>query len=412
MRLPFEKLRVVDVTNSWSGPYAMNLLANMGAEVIKVDSIQRVDPWRGGATRGGSQEQLWERSPLWNSVNTCKFSITLDLTRPHGVQVFKRLVKISDIVAENYTPRVMKNFGLDYPVLKEINPQIIMISMPAHGSTGPYKDIPGFAASIEQMAGYPQLTGYPDGPPKMAGFGLTDSIAGLNGAIAALFALLYRQRTGKGQYIDLSQVEASTCLIGDAIVDCSMNQRIQPRRGNRHPFMAPHGYYRCKGNDLWVVIAIASDDEWQRLSEVMGNPGWTKESKFADGLSRWRHQDELDKLIEAWTIQHDHCEVMYRLQKAGIAAGAVLSGAELLNDPHLKERGTFQVVERALVGAHPYPVPTAPLRLNGSLIPIQRPAPTLGEHNYYVLGELLGMSPAEIQNLADEQIIGTRPVGL
>ena len=165
-RLPLDGIRVADVTNAWSGPYATKLLATLGAGVMKVESIQRLDLWRGGGTEQQAAEKPWERSPMWNAVNTDKLEITLDLTRPKGVEIFKQLVKISDIVAENYTPRVMKNFGLDYPVLKEINPEIIMISFPAHGSTGPWKDYPGFANPIEQMAGTPQLTGYPDGPPK------------------------------------------------------------------------------------------------------------------------------------------------------------------------------------------------------------------------------------------------------
>jgi len=410
--LPLEGIRVVDATNSWSGPYTVQLLASLGAEAIKVESIQYLDTWRAGGTRLMEGEYLWERSPLWNSVNADKLGITLDLNRPRGVEIFKRLVKISDVVAENYTPRVMRNFGLDYPVLREVNPGIIMISLPAHGSSGPWQDYPGFAASIEQMAGIPQLTGYPDGPPKMSGTGFTDPIAGTNGMVAIMMALLFRQMTGKGQYIDLSQIEAVTSLIGEAINDYSMNKRIQPRRGNRHPSMAPHGCYRCRGDDLWVNMAVSSDDEWKQFCKIIGSPPWTKEERFADSLRRWHNQDELDKLVEEWTIQHDHYEVMNSLQNEGIAAGAVLTSAELLDDPHLKERGTFHTVERAIVGAHPYPVPSVPVKLSGSPVTIRRPAPLLGEHNEYVLGELLGMSREEIQTLAAEQIIGNTPLGV
>ena len=410
-KLPLEGIRVIDLTMFWSGPYATNLLASLGAEVIKIEAIQRLDGWRGGAAQV-DVEKPWERSPLWNTVNTDKLDITLDLTRPRGVEIFKRLVKIGDIVAENYTPRVMKNFGLDYPVLKEINPQIIMISLPAHGSTGPWKDYPGFGASIEQMSGIPQLTGYPDGPPKMTSLNLSDPTVGINGMAAILIALLFRQMTGKGQYIDLSQIEALTSLVGDAIVDYSMNKRVQPRRGNRHPSMAPHGYYRCQGDDLWVGIAVSSDQEWEQFSRAIGAPPWTKEDRFADSLSRWHNQDELDKLVEGWTIEHGHYEVMNTLQQAGVAAGAALTPAELLTDPHLKEQGVFQTVERDIVGTHPYPVPSAPIKLSGSPIAIRRPAPLLGEHNDYVFGELLGMSKEEIQSLVDDQITGTAPLGV
>jgi len=409
--LPLEGIRVIDLTQVWSGPYATNLLTNLGAEVIKIEAIQRLDPWRGGSTQV-DREKPWEWSPLWNSVNLDKLDIALDLSRPKGVEIFKRMVKVGDVVAENFTPRVMKNFGIDYPVLKEVNPRIIMISLPAYGSTGPWRDYVGFAFSIEQMSGIPQLTGYPDGPPEMTGTAFSDPIAGVNGMIAIMMALLYRQMTGKGQYIDLSQVEAMTCTVGDAIVDYTMNKRVQRRRGNRHPFMAPHGYYRCKGDDLWVAIAVSSDEEWKSFSKAIGNPPWTREERFADSLGRWSNQDELDELVEEWTIQHDHYEVMNTLQKAGIAAGAVLTSAELLADPHLKDRGTFQMIDRAIVGTHPYPVPSAPFRLSKSHMTIRRPAPLLGEHNDYVLRELLGMSNEEIQSLVDEQIIGTEPLGV
>jgi len=411
-RLPLEGIRITDVTNSWSGPYTTNLLANMGAEVIKVESIQYLDPWRGSGQEVGPPETFWEWSPTWNTVNTDKLSITLDLTQERGAEIFKQLVRVSDVVAENYTPRVMKNFGLDYPVLKEVNSRIIMISLPAQGTTGPWKDYPGYAFPIEQMSGIPQLTGYPEGPPQTTGFAISDPMAGINGMVAVMIALFFRQMTGKGQYIDLSQIEAASCMIGDAIADYSMNKRIQPRRGNHHPFMAPHGYYRCKGDDMWVGIAVSSDQEWRKFSRAIGSPSWTKEEKFAGSINRWRNQDELDKLIEEWTIQYDHYDVMNALQKAGVAAGAILTGSEQVNDPHLKARGTFQMVDRELVGPHPYPVPSSPVRLPGSPAPIRRPAPLLGEHNNYVLGELLGMSKADIQSLVDDQIIGTVPLGV
>lgn len=409
MGMPLQGIRITDITNSWAGPYATHFLASLGAEVIRVESIQRIDPWRGGGV-GNTDDKLWEKSPLFNSVNTDKLSVTLDLTRPQGVAIFKRLVKISDIVAENYTPRVMHNFGLDYPVLKEVNPRLIMISMPSYGMTGPWHDYPGFAALFEQMSGLPQLTGYPDGPPKMTDWGWADIIGGVNGRVAIMFALLYRQMSGKGQYIDLSQVETATSIIGDAIVEYSMNKKIRPRRGNRHPFMAPHGYYRCRGEDYWVGLAVASDEEWLKFSQAIGAPPWTSAERFADSLTRWQNQDELDKLVEAWTIGHEHYEVMNTLQKFGIAAGAIPTGPELLTDPHLKDRDMFQVVDRAIVGPHPY-AKSAPMQLSGFQGKIRLPAPTLGEHNNYVLRELLGMTVAEIQSLVEDKIIGTQPLG-
>jgi crotonobetainyl-CoA:carnitine CoA-transferase CaiB-like acyl-CoA transferase len=414
-RLPYSGLRVVDCTNSWAGPYATQVLAVFGAQVIKVESIQYLDTWRGSATAMAAQQQLekpWERSPLWNSVNAGKFGITLNLRHPRGVDLFKRLVKISDIVAENYTPRVMKQFGLDYPVLKEVKPDIIMISLPAYGGTGPWSDYVGFAAPIEQMSGLPQLTGYPDGPPKMSASGFTDPMAGMNGAVALTMALVHRQMTGHGQYIDLSQVEVTTSMIGDAIVEYTLNRRIPKRRGNRHTFAAPHGCYRCKGGDDWIDLAVYNDDEWRQFCQATGNPAWEKDPRFATSLERSWNQDELDRLIEGWTIQHDHYEVMHLLQKIGIVAGAVLSPPELLDDPHLKARHTYEVLERPVMGTHPYPIPSAAMRLDGMTPRLERPSPTMGQHNDYVLGEILGLSREEIIGLENEQVIGNRPIGL
>lgn len=410
--LPFANLRIVDATNSWAGPFTTQIFANLGAEVIKVESIQYMDTWRASGNLGDNQDAYWERSPLWNSVNTDKLGITLDLNDPRAKDIFLKLVKISDIVAENFTPRVMKNFGLDYPALQAINPGIIMISLPAHGATGPWKDTGGFAASIEQTAGIPMLTGYPDGLPKMSSAGFTDPIAGINGAAAVLTALLSRQKTGKGQYIDLSQVEATTSLLGDAIVDYSMNGQIPPRRGNRHPFAAPHGYYPCKGEDKWLALAIYTDAEWQKLCRVMRQPELTRDPRFATADDRYRHQDELDAIIEQWTRQQEHYTAMHRLQKAGITAAPVLNPQELLADPHLAARGTYSKVDRKIMGEHPYPVPTAPLKLSGIKAKIKLPAPLLGEHNEYVLGDILGLSPDEIQQLAKDNVIGKRPLGM
>ena len=405
---PLEGIRVTDVTNSWAGPYATQFLAALGAEVIKVETTKWIDPWRGGGAAGRTGP-FWEKSPLFNSVNTNKLGVTLDLTHPSGVKIFKKLVGVSDVVAENYTPRVMQNFGLDYEVLKKVNPGIIMLSMPSHGMTGPWRNYPGYAALFEQVSGLPQLTGYPDGPPKMTDWGFADTIGGVNGRAALIFALLHRQMTGEGQHIDMSQVEACTSLLGDAIVEYSMNGQIRPRRGNRHPEAAPHGYYCCRGDDFWVGIAVTSDQEWRQFCMIIGDPAWTKEARFSDCPGRWQNQDELDRLIESWTLQQNHYQVMNVLQKAGVAAGAIPTGPELLADPHLKERGFFQTVDRAEVGPHPYPRAT-PMIFSGSPEEKRQPSPLLGEHNRYVLHELLGVSEQEIKSLAEDNVIGNEPL--
>ncbi|MDP2919444.1 MAG: CoA transferase [Dehalococcoidia bacterium] len=410
--LPMEGLRVIDATTSWAGAYLTNMMGTFGAQVIKIEAIQRLDLWRAAGTFLLSpREKLWEWSPAWNAVNTNKLELTINLTNPKGVDIFKKLAKISDVIAENFTPRVMDNFGLGYNTLQQDNTGLVMISLPAHGGTGPWKDLPGFAHPIEMMSGLAQLMGYPDGPPRICGTGITDPIAGTNGFIAVLFALLYRQTMGMGQHIDLSQVEAATCLIGDAIADYSVNKRVQQRQANDHRFMAPHGYYRCKGDEMWVGIAVATDSEWDGFCRAIGSPSWTSDERFSTSLARWNHRRELDVLVEGWTVGHDHYHVMNMMQKVGVAAGPYLTSAELLTDPHVNARGVFQRVDRALVGTHPYPVPTTPMRLSNAPASIMRPAPLLGEHNNYVLGELLGLSSTEIKLLEDERVIGTVPIG-
>ena len=407
-----ERIRVIDATSAWAGPLATQILGDLGAEVIKVESIQRLDSWRLFNPIRHTEEGWWERAANYNSVNRNKYNVTLDLTNPRGAQIFKRLVKIGDMVVENYSPRVMSNFGLDYSVLKELNPSLIMISFPGWGMTGPWRDYVGFAATIEQLAGVPQLTGYADGGPMTlsGAMAIGDPVGGFTGAFALLMALQHRRRTGRGQHIDLSQNEALSTLLGDAIMDYTLNRKVQGRRGNRHPFMTPHGCYRCRGEDKWAVIAVSSDEEWVRLASAMGNPGWAKDERFADSLGRWQNQDELDKLIEEWTSQHSHYEVMTILQAAGIAAAPVVSPPELQSDPHLNERGFFENITLPQVGTHPYPGMF--FKMSKTPGRVRLPPPRLGQHNEYVLGELLGMTQDEMAQLAEEKIIGTRPIGV
>ena len=416
-------IRVLDLSRVWAGPLATKMLADMGAEVILIEAPNaRMDKatleltnqlWQAGRRfsyfpDGDPGEQPWNRQAMFNDFNRNKLGIALALNTPQGKEIFKRLVKISDVVLENYTPRVMKNFGLDYPVLKEINPGIIMISMPGYGMSGPYRDYPAYGSGLEQHAGFSSRIGYADSAPYRTQNSYPDPVASVNAASAIMLALWHRRRTGRGQYIELAQIETSICLLGEVILDYSMNQRPPQRMGNRHAFMAPHGCYRCRGEDMWVTIAVARDEEWEALCQVMGGPPWSKEGRFAGQLSRWQNQDELDKLIEGWTIGYDHYEVMHLLQKVGVAAGAVLNVKEMLNDPQLKERGYFIELTHPQAGSHLYT--GFPVKLSRTPACGSWPAPCLGEHNEYVLGEMLGLSEGEIAQLAKDQIISTSPV--
>ena len=416
-------IRVLDLSRVWSGPMGARMLADMGAEVILIEApyarfdqalLERTKQLRREGVHfpyypdGDPGEQPWNRQGPFNDFNRNKVGITLDLNSPRGRDIFKRLVKISDVVLENYTPRVMSNFGLDYPVLKEINPSIIMISMPGYGMNGPYRDYPAYGTTLEQHAGFSSIMGYSDGSPYRTQSTYPDPVASINAAGAVMLALWYRRRTGKGQYIDLAQIEASICLLGEVILDYSMNQRQPQRRGNHHSFMAPHGCYRCRGEDSWVAITVASDEEWSAFSRAIGHPPWTEEERFADQLSRWKNQEELDKLIEEWTTRHDHYEVMHILQKAGVAAGAVLNAKEMLSDAHLKARGYFIEVNHPQAGNRLYP--GLGLKLSRTPPGFHRPAPCIGDHNEYVLGELLGLSRDELTRLQEDQIISTEPI--
>lgn len=253
-----------------------------------------------------------------------------------------------------------------------------------------------------------QLTGYEGGPPELIGPPVTDALAGMMGTFSLLVALEYRRRTGCGQYIDCSQIEALTGLIGGEVMAFTMNGEVEPRRGNRHQWMAPHGVYRCAGEDRWVSIAVGTDAQWVGLCRAIGRPDLADDPRFATAIARHDHQSELDPVIEQWTSARTHYGAMHALQAQGVPAGAVLTPSELLVDPHLAARGYFHTLSREVVGTHPLPGPAFHMsETPGSL---RRPAPFLGEHNRYVLGELLGLSEDEIRALSAREVIGDRPL--
>jgi len=410
-RLLLEGVRVLDLTMAYAGPIGTRILADMGAEVIKVESIQRIDmPTRViSYPENEPGEEPWNRGGYFHRLNVNKYGITLDLTNPKGVEVFKRLVKVSDVVAENYSPRTMKNFDLDYEVLKTIKPDIIMVSMSGFGHTGPLRDYAAYVPVME-AAGLASITGFPDSGPMGCGTGYGDWALGMAGAAAVLIALHYRYRTGKGQHIDVAGREAIISHIGEAVMDYTMNGRVWRPIGNRHPSMAPHGCYRCKEEEQYITIAVATEEQWQGLCQAMGNPAWTREERFSNALSRWQHQDELDSLIKGWTSQHDHYEVMHILQQAGVPAGPVLNPKEVLLEPHLRDRGFWQLVEQGPeIGKRPQPM-QMPAKFSQSSGGPLRAAPRLGEHTEQILEELLGMSREEITALEEEKVIGHAPL--
>jgi len=415
--LPLKGIRVVDLSMWFAGPMCTRLIGDMGAEIIKIESLRHIDPWRGPVNLEQVRQQFPDRpvsnrpydcSPGFNLQNRNKYGITLDLGTAEGKEILKNLVKISDVLVENYSPRVMPQLGLDYPALKEVNSRLIMMSLPALGRTGPDKDYLAFGQTIDCISGMAYLTGYLGEEPMLqSGLSYGDPLSGMNAAFAVISALNYRLRTGKGMHIDLSQVEGLIAFNADSVMDCTINGRVRERIGNRDRSMAPHGCYRCRGEDQWVVIAIASDEVWKRFCRAIGEPDWTKDERFADLLGRFEHQDELDTLIETWTMQYDHYEAMHVLQAAGVPAGPVLDAKELLEEPHFNARGIYEKVPHREAGIHPY---IAPFALFSKMpIHIRMPAPCLGEHNEYVFGKILGMSREKITGLEKLGIIGTVP---
>jgi len=413
--LPLNNLRIIDLGRVWAGPLTTRILSDFGAEVIKVESLTS----RGGASLSAGEdpvledypdmnpgEKPWNRQGMFNDLNRNKKSLTLDLSKQESVDAFKKLVAVCDVVVENFTPRVMSNFRLDYAVLKSIKPDIIMLSMSAYGASGPDRDIPGFGNTIEAIAGITNLVGYENGPPHQLGMIAGDVIAALHGVSALMVALRQRRETGKGQHIDLSQAETQTSILGEYILDYQMNKSEPLRIGNHSPDHAPHGCYRCQGEDSWVVIDVSSEAEWQSLCRVMNTPTLSGDPKFSNQNARCGNRLELDAIISAWIRPRDHYDIMRLLQSAGVPCGAVLTGRELLDDPHLKERGFFVDIPHPDAGTYSYAV--NPVRISGMKSAYRR-APLLGEHNQEILAGLLGMEENEISLLKSKGIIGNAP---
>ena len=342
-------------------------------------------------------------------MHMSKYGITCEIRHPSGKAVLEELVTISDVVVENFRAGLMARRGFDYEALRNLRPDIIVLSMPAFGNTGPWKDFIQYGIGQEQMGGIASMNGYidEDGPVK-SGVNFGDPISGAHAAGAVLSALYRRRRTGKGAFIDASQLESSISVVGEHIVGYQMDGEPPKNRGNRHPTMAPHGAYPCRGEDSWITIAIASDDEWASLCRVMGNTDLVEDERFGDVLSRIRNQDALDEIVGAWTQDHDAITLTETLQEAGIAAAPVMKGEDIFNDPHYQERELLELVDHPSAGV--YFLPGAAWKMSATPGVVRWPSPRLGEHNDFVFGELLGMASQDIEQLNEEEVTGTEPV--
>jgi crotonobetainyl-CoA:carnitine CoA-transferase CaiB-like acyl-CoA transferase len=394
--LPLSGIRVVDLTHDWAGPHATRMLADFGAEVIKVENSRRMDSMRGAF----KENQAYNHHPRWFEINRNKLSITLDLRNDGDVAVFKKLVKTSDIVVESSRAGVMERFGLGYDILREVRPDIIMVSMSGFGHTGPESSYGGYGGALEPISGIQALTAY-EKHEKPVRIREVDVTNGLMGACAIMTALVDRQRTGQGQFIDLSQVEAATVgVAGEHLLEYAMNGAQTLPVGNRNSRYAPQGCYQCSGHDKWVTLVVRTEREWQRLCEIIGQADLIGDPRFATPHARAQHHDELDSLIAQWTLAQSHVAAMHVLQQAGLCAGAVLTVAELVADPHLRERNYFQCLE----GDSAQRFPGLPFKLSEVTPKITKRGPCLGEHNEYVQCELLGLSSADLKPLLDDEI--------
>lgn len=401
---PLRGVRVVDLSMGWAGPLAARHLADMGAQVIKIESCERFDWWRGWeATPEWIDSNAAEQSASFNTVNRNKLDVTLDLMSADGKDLLKRLVAIADVVVENYSAGVLPKLGLGYDALKAANPQLVMLSMPAFGTNGPWSPYRAYGSTVEHASGLPHLNGEPDWPPTMIHVAYGDAVGGLNGAAALLTALRHRHRTGEGQYLDLSQSEGLFPLGIHGILHQSVTGRPPLRTGNRSADFAPHGIYPARGDDQWVVLQVLTESQWRALGGLIEGL-----DRFGDTADRLARRVELDRRIAAWTRTQERDEVMRLLQAVGIPAAAVYNMLEVLADPHLAARRHWQMIERAYVGLQPNPV--APYRVGHAPYTIETPAPTLGQHNRRMLGELLGLTDADLERLARIGVIGERPV--
>lgn len=404
---PLQDVRILDFTHVWAGPLATRILGDLGAQIIKVEA-----PWaRGIAAQSASRfveagEDHWNRQGVTNKLNRNKRGICLDSKTEEGHKILKGLVERCDVVIENFSARAMNSMGLDYETLKRLNPQVIYVAMPGYGVSGPNKDFVAFGPSVEPMCGLTSFMGYSPEEPRVTAMAVPDACGGVTAAAAVMTALRRREETGEGGFLELALHEAAIVLFGEYFL-LDQLEGIPQRMGNAHADYAPHGVYRCRGDDEWIAIAVQNEAEWLRLSEY-AQDNWHLDTRFVTLAGRHAHRKDLDRQIESWTMEREKTDLMKDLQGIGIAAGALMVTPEFLNDAQIKDRNFF--VELGSDTIEPRPFPGIPFTIDNEKRGTGwTAAPKLGEHNSEVLKELLGMSDAEIDDLRHEGVITERP---
>jgi crotonobetainyl-CoA:carnitine CoA-transferase CaiB-like acyl-CoA transferase len=405
--LPLAGLRVIDMTAWWAGPSATHMLAALGADVIHVESTTRPDGMRmiGGMLRG-RHAAWWECSHFFLATNCNKRGLAVDLGDRRGIAVMERLVAASDVLVDNFTPRVLDGFGLGWERFHALNPQAILLRMPAFGLSGPWRDHTGFAQTMEQLSGLAWLTGHRDDQPRIQR-GPCDPLAGMHAAFALLVALAEREQKGEGVHVECTMVEGALNAAAEAILEWSAYGGRMQRDGNRSPAAAPQGLYPCRGHTSetprWLALSVASDDQWRALKRVLGRPGWSEDARLDTLAGRRDAHDAIDAALRGWLAERDRDASVEALVAAGIPAAVLRDPRRLRPHPQLAARGFFEEVTHPVVGR--IPVPGLPFRYARTPRWIHDPAPTLGQHNREILAAL-GLAAPEIEALAREGVIG------
>ncbi len=404
--LPLQAVRIVDLTMGWAGPLATRLLAELGADIVKVESCTYPDWWR-GADRSPEffARRLYETNNNFNMMNRNKRAVTLDLTHPEGIAALKELVAAADGVIENYSADVMPKLGLGYDVLKQVRPDLVMVSMAAFGAGNAWSATRAYGGTLEQASGLPTVSGDENGPPAMSAYAYGDPVGGFNGAAAMLAGLALQRRGGGGRHVNMSQIEGMLPLAAPRIIEQSATGQVGPRRGNRHATHVPHGCFRCAGADEWVVVAVTGPPAWQGLCHAMDRPDLASDPGLATVEGRRAREDEIEAAVAAWAAGRPAREAMAAFQANGVAAGVAFTATDLLGDPHLAARGFWQTLDRPFVGS--CTMLSAPFRETDGPLAIRRVSPTLGQDNEAVFSALPGWNAERLAALRDAGIIGT-----
>lgn len=410
--LPFSGLRILDMTTFWAGPCCTHFMAMLGAEVIHVESARRPDGTRLIAGIPVSEDQWWEKSPIFAALNTNKKGLTLDLQSPRGCELLRRLIATCDVVVENFTPRVLDQIGLDFEAVQAIRPDVVMLRMPGFGLDGPWRDNPAFAYAIESASGLSWLTGYPDRPP-FEPYSLGDPNAGVHALNGLLLALEHRRRTGQGVFVEAAMVDAALSISAEQVIEYSAYGALLDRAGNRGPTAAPQNLYRAADidefgrPDTWVAVAVANDDQWRCLCDALGSPSWAVDPRLSTAAGRRAHEDLIDEQLAAYCRDRTVDTIVRTFWDAGVPVAKVLQPHRQTELDQLTFRDFFEELDHPVNGRAR--LSTVPMRLSGGSVPFHRhPAPLLGQHNHELLAEL-GVTEAEIAELEADGIIGSTP---